>query len=134
MENFKIPLVNFKIREGDVVLEDGCSFDEGKWIEKTTDDFFKGKRVVLFSLPGAFTPTCTSTQLPGFDDNYDKIKSLGVDEIYCCSVNDTFVIPDTKYINFLLASLPKKCSYFDLYLPFKSINFVFSFKVSPLKL
>ena len=45
MENFKIPLVNFKIREGDVVLEDGCSFDEGKWIEKTTDDFFKGKRV-----------------------------------------------------------------------------------------
>ena len=40
MENFKIPLVNFKIREGDVVLEDGCSFDEGKWIEKTTDDFF----------------------------------------------------------------------------------------------
>ena len=49
MENFKIPKVNFKIREGDVVLEDGCSFDEGKWIEKTTDDFFKGKRVVLFS-------------------------------------------------------------------------------------
>ena len=92
MENFKIPQVNFKIREGDVVLEDGCSFDEGKWIEKTTDDFFKGKRVVLFSLPGAFTPTCTSTQLPGFDDNYDKIKSLGVDEIYCCSVNDTFVM------------------------------------------
>ena len=42
MENFKIPQVNFKIREGDVVLEDGCSFDEGKWIEKTTDDFFKG--------------------------------------------------------------------------------------------
>ena len=70
MENFKIPQVNFKIREGDVVLEDGCSFDEGKWIEKTTDDFFKGKRIVLFSLPGAFTPTCTSTQLPGFDDNY----------------------------------------------------------------
>ena len=92
MENFKIPKVNFKIREGDVVLEDGCSFDEGKWIEKTTDDFFKGKRVVLFSLPGAFTPTCTSTQLPGFDDNYDKIKSLGIDEIYCCSVNDTFVM------------------------------------------
>ena len=92
MENFKIPQVNFKVREGDVVLEDGCSFDEGKWVEKTTDDFFKGKRVVLFSLPGAFTPTCTSTQLPGFDENYDKIKSLGIDEVYCCSVNDTFVM------------------------------------------
>ena len=91
MENFKIPQVNFKVREGDVVLEDGCSFDEGKWIEKTTDDFFKGKRIVLFSLPGAFTPTCTSTQLPGFDDNYEKIKSLGIDEIYCCSVNDTLL-------------------------------------------
>jgi len=89
---FKIPTTNFKIREGDVVLEDGCSFDEGKWVEKTTDDFFKGKRVVLFSLPGAFTPTCTSTQLPGFDDNYEKIKGLGIDEVYCCSVNDTFVM------------------------------------------
>ena len=42
----------------------------------STDDFFKGKRVVLFSLPGAFTPTCTSTQLPGFDENYDKIKNI----------------------------------------------------------
>ena len=82
-DKFKIPKVNFKIREGDVVLEDGCSFDEGKWVEKTTDDFFKGKRVVLFSLPGAFTPTCSSQQLPGFEAMYDKIRQYNIDEVYC---------------------------------------------------
>ena len=48
MENFKIPQVNFKVREGDVVLEDGCSFDEGKWVEKTTDDFLKVKELFYF--------------------------------------------------------------------------------------
>ena len=89
---FKIPKVTFRVREGDVVLEEGCSFDEGKWVEKTTDDYFKNKRVVLFSLPGAFTPTCTSTQLPSFEANYDIIRSKGIDEVYCCSVNDTFVM------------------------------------------
>ena len=68
-EGFVIPKTTFKVREGDVVLEQGCSFDEGVWTEKTTDDYFKGKRVVLFSLPGAFTPTCTSNQLPGFESN-----------------------------------------------------------------
>ena len=91
-EGFVIPKTTFKVREGDVVLEQGCSFDEGVWTEKTTDDYFKGKRVVLFSLPGAFTPTCTSNQLPGFENNYDYIKGMNVDEVYCCSVNDTFVM------------------------------------------
>ncbi len=84
IEGFSIPKTTFKVREGDVVLEAGCSFDEGVWTEKTTEDYFKGKRIVLFSLPGAFTPTCTSNQLPGFDNNYEKIKSMNVDEIYCC--------------------------------------------------
>ena len=92
MKGLKIPKVTFRVREGDSVLEDGCSFEEGKWIDKTTDDYFAGKRVVLFSLPGAFTPTCTSTQLPGFEETYDTIKGLGIDEVYCCSVNDTFVM------------------------------------------
>ena len=91
-EGFVIPKTTFKVREGDVVLEQGCSFDEGVWTEKTTDDYFKGKRVVLFSLPGAFTPTCTSNQLPGFENNYESIKGMNVDEVYCCSVNDTFVM------------------------------------------
>ena len=67
IKGFKIPHTTFKVRQGDSVLDDGCSFDEGKWTEVTTDDYFKGKRVVLFSLPGACTPTCTSTQLPSFE-------------------------------------------------------------------
>ena len=58
-------------------------------MDKSTDDFFSGKRVVLFSLPGAFTPTCSSQQLPGFVENYDEIKKHGIDEVYCCSVNDS---------------------------------------------
>ena len=90
--------------------------------KKTTDDFFKGKRVVLFSLPGAFTPTCSSQQLPSFEKNFENIKSKGIDAIYCCSVNDSYVmnewakkmnisniklIPDgsglfTKYIGMLI--------------------------------
>ena len=73
IEGFTIPKVTFKVREGDVVLEQGCSFDEGVWTEKTTDDYFKGKRIVLFSLPGAFTPTCTSHNFLSFEENYEKI-------------------------------------------------------------
>ena len=64
----------------------------GEWKNVTTDDYFKGKRVVLFSLPGAFTPTCSSQQLPGFEKEYENIKNMGVDEIYCISVNDSFVM------------------------------------------
>ena len=62
------------------------------WKDVSTKDLFKGKRVVLFSLPGAFTPTCSSTHLPGYEERYDDIKKLGVDEIYCLSVNDAFVM------------------------------------------
>merc|ERR1712157_679890 len=55
-------------------------------------DYFGGKRVVLFSLPGAFTPTCSTYQLPGFEKSFDEFKSLGIDEIYCLSVNDSFAM------------------------------------------
>ena len=54
----------------------------------TSDSLFKGKRVVLFALPGAFTPICSSTHLPGYEKNYAAIKAAGIDEIYCLSVND----------------------------------------------
>ena len=87
-----LPKVTFKIREGDIGEDGGCTFEGGRWIEKTTDDLFKGKKVVLFSLPGAFTPTCTSKQLPGFENNYKEFKKHFIDEIYCISVNDTFVM------------------------------------------
>ena len=63
-----------------------------QWQKMTTDDYFKDKRVLIFSLPGAFTPTCSTMQLPGFEEYYDKIKATGIDEIYCISVNDSFVM------------------------------------------
>ena len=63
-----------------------------QWQEMTTDDYFKDKRVLIFSLPGAFTPTCSTQQLPSFEEYYDEIKATGIDEIYCISVNDSFVM------------------------------------------
>ena len=62
------------------------------WVEETSEDLFKGKRVVLFALPGAFTPTCSTTHLPGYEANYEKILEQDIDEIYCLSVNDSFVM------------------------------------------
>ena len=92
IEGFKIPNVTFKVREGDNAENQQTCAIGGKWVEKNTDDFFKGKRVILFSLPGAFTPTCSSQQLPGFENNFNKIKEMGIDEVYCCSVNDSYVM------------------------------------------
>ena len=63
-----------------------------KWQDVTTKDIFAGKRVVIFSLPGAFTPTCSSTHLPGYEAVYDQFKALGISDIYCMSVNDAFVM------------------------------------------
>ena len=64
----------------------------GKWVDVSTDKIFKGKKVILFSLPGAFTPVCSEKQLPGFEENYDKLLGLGINEVYCISVNDGFVM------------------------------------------
>jgi len=58
----------------------------------STDDIFKGKKVALFGLPGAFTPTCSAQHLPGFFSNADALKSKGVDSIVCLAVNDVFVM------------------------------------------
>tara|TARA_B100002019_G_scaffold219216_1_gene191836 strand:- start:591 stop:1085 length:495 start_codon:yes stop_codon:yes gene_type:complete len=62
------------------------------WDDRTTDDLFKGKRVVVVSLPGAFTPTCSSKQLPKYEEMYDQFKEAGIDAVYCVSVNDAFVM------------------------------------------
>jgi peroxiredoxin len=59
---------------------------------RSTEEIFKGRKVVLFAVPGAFTPTCSSFQIPGYEKEYETIKSLGVDEVYCLSVNDAFVM------------------------------------------
>ena len=57
-----------------------------------TGEISKGKRIVIFALPGAFTPTCSTQQLPGFEENYGKFQEKGIDEVYCLSVNDSFVM------------------------------------------
>jgi peroxiredoxin len=92
IKGFKIPNVVFKVREGDTSLSEEFCAIGGKWVDKTTDDYFKNKRVVIFSLPGAFTPTCSSQQLPGFEKSHSKLKDLGIDKVYCCSVNDSYVM------------------------------------------
>tara|TARA_R110000803_G_scaffold79661_1_gene145326 strand:- start:62 stop:586 length:525 start_codon:yes stop_codon:yes gene_type:complete len=81
-----VPNVKFKLRTRNV---DSGEFD---WTYPTTEDYFKDKRVVVFSLPGAFTPTCSNNQVPGFDVLYDQIIESDVDEVYCIACNDTFVM------------------------------------------
>ena len=86
------PEVKFALRQGDEMPEgNGCPIG-GEFVHTTSKELFGGKRVIIFSLPGAFTPTCSTYQLPGFEEKYDEFKALGIDEIYCVSVNDAFVM------------------------------------------
>jgi len=94
----QVPQVTFKYR----VRTDGHDIcyvnpDNGgenpfEWKDVTTDDIFAGKKVIVFSLPGAYTPTCSASHLPRYEELYSEFKELGVDEIYVLSVNDTFVM------------------------------------------
>ena len=84
-----IPDVTFQTRVRDDSLGGDNPF---KWEAKNSSDYFANKRVILFSLPGAFTPTCSTFQLPDFNKLYDDFKEFGIDEIYCISVNDSFVM------------------------------------------
>ena len=83
----QVPNVVFKTRVRDESLGGDNPF---KWLDVSTADIFSGKNVVVLALPGAFTPTCSSTHLPGYEAKYDELKSKGVDEVYCLSVNDAF--------------------------------------------
>lgn len=85
----KVPQTTFKVRVRDESIGGDNPF---KWEDKTTDDYFAGKRVVVFSLPGAFTPTCSTMQVPGFVEQREKFAELGIDDIIVISVNDTFVM------------------------------------------
>lgn len=79
-ENQNVPNVTFKLRAND------------EWAERSTNEIFTNRTVVVFSLPGAFTPTCSSSHLPKYDELAPKLFENGVDEIICMSVNDTFVM------------------------------------------
>ncbi len=85
----KLPNVTFRTRVRDESVGGSNPF---RWEDKTTADYFAGKRVILFSLPGAFTPTCSTYQLPGFENGFEDFKAQGIDDIYCMSVNDSFVM------------------------------------------
>lgn len=84
-----IPDTSLYMRVRDESVEGENPF---RWDIKSSLDIFKGKRVVVFALPGAFTPTCSSTHLPGYEAKYDEVKAAGIDEVYCLSVNDAFVM------------------------------------------
>lgn len=81
-EGEKVPDVTFKTRSN------------GKWVNITTDELFAGKTVAVFALPGAFTPTCSSTHVPGYNELAKVFKENGVDDIVCISVNDAFVMEE----------------------------------------
>jgi thioredoxin-dependent peroxiredoxin len=89
MLNRSVPNVTFKTRVRDDAVTGPNPF---RWQDVTSDDVFAGKRIVVFALPGAFTPTCTSEQCPAYEASYDAIRAHGVDEVYCLSVNDAFVM------------------------------------------
>jgi peroxiredoxin len=85
----RVPDVTFKTRVRDESVGGDNPY---RWEDKTTQDLFAGKKVIVFSLPGAFTPTCSSSHLPRYDELYDEFKAQGVDAIICISVNDAFVM------------------------------------------
>jgi len=87
--------MGFDLRVPDVTFKTRVETDESPgfiWQDLTTSEMFANRRVVVFGLPGAFTPTCSSTHLPSYDIYYDKIRACNIDEVYCVSVNDTFVM------------------------------------------
>jgi peroxiredoxin len=85
----RVPDVVFKTRVRDESVGGSNPY---RWQDLTTHDIFGGKKVVVFSLPGAFTPTCSSNHLPRYEELYEEFKAQGVDQIICVSVNDAFVM------------------------------------------
>jgi peroxiredoxin len=89
MLNRRVPEVTFKTRVRDEAVGGENPF---RWQDVTSAEIFDGRRIVLFSLPGAFTPTCTTEQCPAYEAQYDAFREAGADEVYCLSVNDAFVM------------------------------------------
>ena len=89
MIGIEVPNVVFKTRVRDESIGGDNPY---RWQDVTTEELFAGKKIVLFSLPGAFTPTCSTYQLPRYEELYDEFKKYNVDEVYVLSVNDSFVM------------------------------------------
>jgi thioredoxin-dependent peroxiredoxin len=89
MINRQVPEVTFKTRVRDETVDGPNPF---RWQDVQSSDILKGKRVVMFGLPGAFTPTCSSKQCPGYEQAFGEMQHYGVDDLYCISVNDAFVM------------------------------------------
>lgn len=85
----RVPSVTFKIRERDASIGGDNPY---RWRDLNSDDIFAGRRIAVFSLPGAFTPVCSGEQCPAYERQYADIRRHGVDEVYCISVNDAFVM------------------------------------------
>ncbi len=84
LEGQRVPQVTFKTRR------------EHDWVDLSSDDVFAGKSVIIFSLPGAFTPTCSSSHVPRYNQLVPKFEALGIDDVICVSVNDAFVMNEWK--------------------------------------
>lgn len=84
-----VPDIVFKCRVRDESIGGGNPF---RWSDISTGDVFAGKRIAVFSLPGAFTPVCSGSQCPDYERQYHEIRACGIDEVYCVSVNDAFVM------------------------------------------
>jgi peroxiredoxin len=91
MEGYNIPDSTFYMLK-DSVYGEGCSIAPPEIEAKRASELFAGKKVIIFGLPGAFTPTCSNSQLPGFEELFQDFEAKGVDEIWCTSVNDAFVM------------------------------------------
>ena len=84
-----VPSVSFKIRVRDEAITGENPY---RWDTVTSDEIVSGKRVVLFALPGAFTPTCSASHLPRYEELYDAFREAGIDDVICLSINDAFVM------------------------------------------
>jgi len=93
MQGRQVPDVIFKTRVRDESIGGDNPY---RWQDLRSQDVFKGRRVAVFGLPGAFTPTCSNEQCPAFDLLYDDLRAQGIDEVYCVTVNDAFVIHNWK--------------------------------------
>jgi peroxiredoxin len=85
----RVPDASFRIRQRTLTPEKTSEYE---WVTLTTEEIFGGRKIVLFAVPGAFTPACSDVHLPGFERLYNEFRAEGIDSVICLSVNDAFVM------------------------------------------